>query len=75
MSLFKYSQNKKIEKVEILKLTGNETLFELLKKIQSKRYTIFYLNQTIPKYIDEDEVIELSTKYPLTHVVNKIINQ
>ena len=72
MSLFKYSKNKKIEKVEILKLTGDETLFELLKKIQSRRYTIFYLNQTTPKYIDEDEIIELSTKYPLTHTLVEI---
>ena len=75
MSLFKYSKNKKIEKVEILKLTGNETLFELLKKIKTKRYTIFYLNKTTPKYIDEDEIIELSTKYPLTHTINLIHNK
>jgi len=74
MSLFKYSKNKKIEKVEILKLTGNETLFELLKKIQTKRYTIFYLNQTKPKYIDEDEIIELSTKFPLASTINLIYN-
>jgi len=72
MSLFKYSKNKKIEKVEILKLTGNETLFELLKKIQTRRYTIFYVNQTTPKYIDEDEIIELSTKYPLTYTIVQI---
>jgi len=74
MSLFKYSKNKKIEKVEILKLTGNETLFELLKKIQTRRYTIFYINQTTPKYIDEDEIVELSTKFPLSSTINLICN-
>lgn len=65
MSLFKYSKNKKFEKVELLKTSGEESLFELLKKIQSKKYTIFYFNLNKPMYVDEDEIIELSTKYPL----------
>lgn len=72
MSLFKYSQNKKIEKVILLKTTGEETLFELLKKIQSKKYTIFYFNKYAPQYIDEDKIIELATKFPLTCKLKQI---
>lgn len=66
MSLFKFSKSKNFNKVELLKTSGDESLFELLKKIQSKKYTIFYFNLNKPTYIDEDEVIELSTKYPLS---------
>lgn len=73
MTIFKYSQSKKIEKVELLKATGEETLFELLKKIKSKKYTIFYYNNYTPKYIDEDEIIELSTKFPLITKLKQVL--
>ena len=74
MTLFKHSKNKKIEKVEILKITGQETLFELLKKIKTRTYTIFYFNKNKPKYIDEDELIHISTINPLTSSINFIYN-
>ena len=74
LSLFKFSQSKKIEKIILLKATGEETLFDLLKKIQSKKYTIFYFNLNSPQYIDEDRVIELATKHPLTSKLKHIYN-
>ncbi len=75
MSLFKYSKNKKIEKVVLLKTNGEETLFDLLKKIQTRKYTIFYFNKTKPQYIDEDKIIELATIYPLKYKIYKILDQ
>jgi len=72
MSLLKFSKNKHIEKVELLKINGNETLFELLKKIQSRKYTIFYLNIETSRYIDEDQIINLATKYPLSTKIGAI---
>jgi len=62
-SLLKYRKQKDFQRAIILKITGEETLFYLLKKIKQKDYTIFYFNQ---KYIDEDNVIDLSLKNPLT---------
>lgn len=74
MKIFKYSHNKKIEKVVLLKVTGEESLFELLKKIQTRKYTIFYINKISPKYIDEDQIIDISTQFPLVTKLNEIIN-
>ena len=62
LTIFKYASNKKIEKVVLLKITGEENLFELLKKINCKNYTIFYLNKN-SHFINEDEIIELSTAF------------
>lgn len=74
MTLFKYSHNKTIEKVVLLKITGEESLFELLKKIQTRKYTIFYFNKTKPQYIDEDQIIDISTQFPLITKLNEITN-
>lgn len=71
LTIFKYASNKKIEKVVLLKITGEENLFELLKKINCKNYTIFYLNKN-SHFINEDEIIELSTKFPLISKVKEV---
>lgn len=73
MTIFKYSENKKINKVELIKTTGEETLFELLKIIKSRTYTIFYFNKKTPQYLDEDKIIELSTQFPLTSKLKDIM--
>lgn len=73
MSVFKFSKHKKFEKVVILKAGKDETLFNLLKKIKSNVYTIFYINSTRIKCLDEDLIIDFSTKYPLTTKIKEII--
>lgn len=65
MSIFKFRQNKNFDKVVIIKVSETETLFNLIKQIKSHHYTIFYV-PTLQKYFDEDNIIELSLKYPLT---------
>ena len=71
MSIFKYRQNKHFDKVVILKVEETETLFNLIKQIKSHHYTIFYVPK-LNKYFDEDFVIELSLKHPLTTCVSEI---
>lgn len=71
-SLFKYKNHKKVEKVEILRVDENMTLFDLLKKINSKRYTIFYCSNLKQKYVDEDMLVELAKHYPLTSKMKQI---
>ena len=65
-SIFKFSKKRKIEKVVIIKISPNNTLFELIKMLQSKYYTLFYCAELSNHYLDEDKLIELSTKQPLT---------
>lgn len=71
MSIFKYRQNKHFDKVVILKVEGNENLFNLIKQIKSHCYTIFYVPK-MNKYFDEDKIIELSLKNPLTSKINEV---
>ena len=71
MSIFKYRQNKSFDKVVILKVEETETLFNLIKQIKSHHYTIFYVPK-LNKYFDEDNIIELSLKHPLTSNLNTI---
>lgn len=71
MSIFKYTTNKNFEKVVMLKVKETESLFNLIKKIKQNRYTIFY-NSLNKKYLDEEEIINLATKYPLTLTLKDI---
>ena len=50
----------------MLKINQTETLFNLLKQLKNSAYTIFYCKDVEQKYIDEESIINLSTKYPLT---------
>ena len=68
MSIFKYRQNKHFDKVVILKVSETETLFNLIKQIKSHHYTIFYVPK-LNKYFDEDNLVELSLKFPLTTTI------
>lgn len=65
LSIIKYSKNKHIDKVVMYKITGEERIYDLLKKINKTKYTIFYYRLGKNHYIDEDHVIHLSTKIPL----------
>ena len=71
MSIFKIKSNKHFDKVVILKVQETETLFNLIKQIKSHHYTIFYAPK-LNKYFDEDNIIELSLKYPLTSTLHEI---
>ena len=71
MSIFKIKSNKNFDKVVILKVSEDEILLNLIKKIKSYNYTIFYLPSK-QKYYDEDNIIELSLKYPLTSTLHEI---
>ncbi len=73
-SLFKHRKHKKINKVELVKIDEHISLFELLKLIKTHKYTIFFCPTLSQKYIDEDKVIELSLKHPLTEGLNRILN-
>jgi len=65
-SVFKFKNKSRIEKIIMLKISPTETLFNLLKQLKNSAYTIFYCKETKQQYIDEERVISLSTKYPLT---------
>jgi len=66
LSVFKFKNKRNIEKIIMLKIKPTETLFNLLKQLKNSAYTIFYCKETEQQYIDEERVISLSTKYPLT---------
>ena len=72
LSLFKYKNNKSFEKVVLLKVNNKETLFSMLKKINSRHYTIFY-SQKGSKYIDENQIISYATHFPLETKLEDII--
>ena len=73
-SLFKYKNHKKVEKVEILRVSEELSLYELLKKINTKKYTIFYCSNLKQKYVDEDMLVDLATHHPLTLKMKQISN-
>ena len=70
MSIFKYKKAK-VYRVELLKVSEEENLFNLIKRIKSNYYTIFYCPQT-KRYIDEDSLIDLATKFPLTNTLKEL---
>lgn len=71
MSIFKYTTNKSFNKVTMLKVGENENLFNLIKKIKSSHYTIFYVPQS-KCFIDEEDLVDLATKLPLTTTIKEI---
>ncbi len=71
MSIFKYTTNKSFNKVTMLKVSENQNLFNLIKKIKSSHYTIFYIPQT-KCFIDEEDLVDLATKLPLTTTIKEI---
>lgn len=71
LTLLKPSKEKNFNKVVLLKVSETNTIFELLKQIKTKNYTIFYCNALKTPYIDEDMLINYSLTYPLD---SKLIN-
>lgn len=64
LSIFKFKQNKSFDRVVIYKTDENMNLFQMIKKIKPKNYTIFYMPKT-NAFIDEETLISLATRYPL----------
>ncbi len=74
-SLFKTNRERRFEKVVLIKVSENENLYSILKRIKKSHYTIFYLNMNKPTYVDEDMMINFATKYPLkTNIVDILKN-
>jgi len=65
LSVFKMCKKKKLESVKLYKILESESLYNLLKLIKTYNYTIFYC-AAMKRYVDEDEIIEKSLRYPLT---------
>lgn len=72
-SLFKYKKGE-IEKVKIYKIDNQQSIFNLIKLIKKSHYAIFYCVDLKNRYLDEDEVIDLALKYPLTSKIGEIVN-
>ena len=70
-SIFKTKRKLK-EKVKIIKINENMTIFSIIKLIKKSHYTIFYCNTISKKFIDEDEVVEISIKNPLYFKIKDI---
>lgn len=71
-SVFKFANKDKVEKIELIKVSENDSLFRLLKMLRKNKYTIFYLRHAKQNYYDEDQIIEYATRYPLTSTLYEI---
>lgn len=72
-SLFKNNSKKQFEKVVMLKIDKTETLFNALKKINNRHFTIFYFKTSKYNFVDEDLLINLATRFPLTSRIGEIV--
>ncbi len=72
LSIFKNQKDYQFEKIVLLKVDATENLYSLIKHINKTRYTIFYINQPLPIYLDEDKVLSLALNLPLTTQLNEI---
>lgn len=70
-SIFKFNTSKSPEKINLIKVGEEDCLYNLVKRIKRHSYTIFYYPKH-QKYIDEDAVIELALKHPLTKKIGEI---
>lgn len=70
-SLFK-NKNKKFEKVEVLKVNKQVKLLELLKKINTKKFTIFYISE-LKIFINENEIVDLATNFSLYEPLKDVL--
>ena len=71
LSIFKFKDAKAIEKICLLKIDGQDSLFNLIKQIKKHRYTIFYYPQK-KTYIDEDMLLEYALHFPLSSKIMDI---
>lgn len=73
LSIFKFSK-KSQQKVRILKVDENIDIFTLVKQLKKSTYTIFYCKNLNKKYLDEDELINLSLIYQLNTKLKDVKN-
>lgn len=72
-SLFKFAKHKNIEKVVLLKVDGNNSLFSLIKQLKQSHYTIFYYKTDKNIYIDEDSLVDLALKNNLESKLKDVV--
>ena len=72
LSIFKYTKPKTIEKVVLVKANADANLFSLIKQIKQHHYTIFYYKNERNNYIDQDTIIDMATRMPLTTTMKEI---
>ena len=63
---FKNLKTKSIQKIELIKIDSQSNLYDLIKLIKSNKYTIFYSENLQQKYFNQDDLISISLKYPLS---------
>ncbi len=63
---FKNIKSNSIKKIELIKIESDANLYSLIKLIKTKRYTIFYCENLKQKYFNQDDLIDISLKHPLT---------
>ena len=61
LALFKNKEFKGVQSVNILRITEDDKLINVVKKIKKNSYTIFYSNET-KKFFDEDYLIDMTVK-------------
>lgn len=71
-SIFKHDREKTCQKIVMIKVDENMTIFSLVKKIKKSCYTIFYCNSIKTKYLDEDYVIHLAARRALNTKLKEI---
>ena len=69
-----FKRNKPIEKVNLLKVGADTTLFECFKQIKETNYTVFYYQSNKPYYMTETELQLLLTKHGLQTKVKEVVN-
>jgi len=69
-----FKRNKPIEKVNLLKVSANTTLFECFKNIKQNNYTVFYYPANKPYYITETDLQMIMTRYDLQTKIEEVYN-
>ena len=74
---FYKKKTKNFSKAKILYIESDATLFDVIKKIQSNRHTLFYVkfDDLKARVVSEEQMIRLSMIYPLTKKINEILIQ
>lgn len=70
-SLFKFNKSKSFDKINLIKICESDNLYSIIKHIKKHNYTIFYVSEK-KEYLDEDTILELALKYPLSTILMDI---
>ncbi|MBR1988272.1 MAG: site-2 protease family protein [Clostridia bacterium] len=62
----KQTKNLPFQKIELIKIDDNMNLYSLIKLLKSKKYTIFYCESLNQKYFNQDDLLNISLKHPLS---------